>query len=68
MPDGEPLIIHGAVLPLAWRGHLAAAVFRPVGDDTRCALEALGFAVATVPEEPGDTAPPELAELLRGAA
>ena len=68
MPDGEPLIVDGAVLPLAWRTHLAAAVFRPVGNDTRAAAEALGFAVTTVPEEPGDSPPAELAEMLRGAA
>jgi hypothetical protein len=68
LPDGEPLIVDGAVLSLAWRTHLAAAVFGPVRDETRAALEALGFTVATVPDEPGDTPPPELAELLRGAA
>jgi Lhr-like helicase len=68
LPDGEPLIVDGAVLSLAWRTHLAAAVFGPVRDETRAALEALGFTVATVPDEPGDTPPPELVELLRGAA
>jgi hypothetical protein len=68
LPDGEPLIVDGAVLPFAWRAHLAAAVFGPIGNDTRAALDALGFEVATVPEEPGDTPPPELAEMLRGAA
>jgi hypothetical protein len=68
LPDGEPLIVDGAVLPLAWRTHLAAAVFGPVGNDTRAAAEALGFAVTTVPEEPGDSPPAELAEMLRGAA
>jgi hypothetical protein len=68
LPDGEPLIIHGAALPLAWRAHLAAAVFGPVGDDIRCALDALGFMVATVPDEPGDTPPTELAEMLGSAA
>jgi hypothetical protein len=68
LPDGEPLIVNGAVLPLAWRAHLAAAVFGPVGNDTRAAVEALGFVVTTVPDEPGDTPPPELAEMLRGAA
>jgi hypothetical protein len=68
LPDSEPLIVDGALLPLAWRAHLAAAVFRPVGHDTRAALDALGFAVATVPDEPGDTPPPELAEMLRGAS
>jgi hypothetical protein len=68
LPDGEPLIIDGAVLPLAWRAHLAAAAFEPVGDGARAALEALGFAVITVPDEPGDTPLPQLAEMLRGAA
>jgi DEAD/DEAH box helicase len=68
LPDGEPLIVNGAVLPLAWRAHLAAAVFGPVADETRAAAEALGFTVATVPDEPGDAPPPELAEMLRGAA
>jgi hypothetical protein len=68
LPDGEPLIVDGAVLPLAWRAHLAAAVFGPVGNDTRAAIEALGFMVMTVPDEPGDTPPPELADMLRGAA
>jgi Lhr-like helicase len=68
LPDGEPLIIDGAVLPLAWRAHLTAAVSGPVGEDTRAALEALGFTVATVPDEPGDMPPPELAGLLRGVA
>jgi Lhr-like helicase len=68
LPDGEPLIVDGAVLPLAWRAHLTAAAFEPVADGIRAALEALGFAVATVPEEPGEAPPPELAAMLRGAA
>jgi Domain of unknown function (DUF1998)/Helicase conserved C-terminal domain len=68
LPDREPLVIDGAVLPLAWRAHLAAAAFEPVGDAARAALEARGFAVVTVPGEPGDALPPELAEMLRGAA
>ena len=66
-PDSEALIVDGAVLPLAWRTHLAAATFGPLGDDTRAALEALGFAVTMVPEEPGNTPPLELAAMLRGA-
>jgi hypothetical protein len=68
LPDGEPLVIDGAVLPLAWRAHLAAAAFGPVAHGVRAALEALGFGVITVPDEPGDTPPPELAEMLQGAA
>jgi hypothetical protein len=58
--------VDGAVLPLTWRAHLAAAAFAPVGDGARSALEALGFSVATIPDKPGDAPPPELAEMLRG--
>jgi Lhr-like helicase len=68
LPDAEPLTVNGTALPLAWRAHLAAAAFEPVGDETRDALEALGFAVAMVPNEPGDTPPPALAEMLGGSA
>jgi hypothetical protein len=68
LPDAEPLTVDGAVLPLAWRAHLAAAAFEPVGDVTRAALEARGFVVITVSDEPGDAPPPQLAEVLRGAA
>jgi hypothetical protein len=68
LPDGEPLIVDGTVLPLAWRAQLAAATFEPVGDEMRAALEARGFVVAMVPTEPSDTPPPELAEMLGGAA
>jgi hypothetical protein len=32
----------------------------------RAELDALGFAVATIPEKPGETPPPELAEMLGG--
>jgi hypothetical protein len=50
LPDSEPLVIDGTVLPLAWRAHLAAAAFEPVEDAARAALEARGFAVVTVPD------------------
>ena len=66
-PDREPLAVAGAVIPLAWRAYLAAATFEPVGADTHAALEALGFSVATVPDEPGDTPPSELADMLGGS-
>lgn len=66
-PDREPLAVAGAVIPLAWRAYLAAATFEPVGADTRAALDARGFTVATVPDEPGETPPPELAEMLGGS-
>jgi Domain of unknown function (DUF1998) len=68
LPDGEPLTVDGAVLPLTWRGHLTAAAFGHVSDHARAAAEALGYTVATLPQEPGDTPPAELAELLGGTA
>lgn len=64
LPDAEPLVLDGAALPLAWRGYRAAAAFEPLPDEMRAELDARGFAVATVPESPGETPPPELAELL----
>jgi Lhr-like helicase len=67
IPDSEPLIVNGATLPLAWRGYLAAATFVPLPDEMRAELGARGFAVTTVPENPGETPPRELAEMLGGA-
>src|SRR5216683_7735303 len=34
----------------------------PIGDGARAAVEALGFTLATVPDEPGDTPPPRSEE------
>jgi hypothetical protein len=64
IPDSEPLIVNGVTLPLAWRGYLTAATFGSLPDEMRAELDARGFAVATVPESPGETPPPELAALL----
>ena len=66
-PDRAPLALAGAVIPLAWRAYLAAATFEPVDADTRAALEARGFTVTTVPDEPGETPPPELSEMFGGS-
>ena len=64
-PDKEPLTIEGsASLPLAWRNHLAAAAIGSLDDTARARAEALGFAVAVLPESPGDAPPPELIELF----
>jgi Lhr-like helicase len=63
-PDRDPLKVDGATLPLAWRTHLAAAAIGSVDDEARAAAEALGFAVAVLPEAPGDAPPPQLVELL----
>jgi hypothetical protein len=63
-PDGAPLTINGITLPLAWRTRLAAAAIGSVDDKVRKAAEALGFAVAILPEAPGDTPPPQLVDLL----
>jgi hypothetical protein len=67
-PDGEPLVIEGVTLPLAWRTHLAAAAIDKIDDATRAAADALGFAVAIVPRKPGDAPPPQLVELLGAKA
>ena len=68
VPDGDPLQVGGAVLPLAWRAHLTAAAIGRLESETRAEAEALGYAVATLPEAPGEMPPPELVELLGGAA
>jgi hypothetical protein len=51
-------------LPLAWRTRLAAAAIGSVDEQVRKTAEALGFAVAVLPEAPGDAPPPQLVELL----
>ncbi len=67
-PDGTPLTVEGTNLPLAWRTRLAAAAIGPVDDQARKAAEALGFAVAILPEAPGDAPPPQLVDLLGQSA
>jgi hypothetical protein len=63
-PDREPLSVNGAILPLAWRAHLAAAAVGSLDPKTRADAEALGFTIALLAEKPGDTPPRELVELL----
>jgi hypothetical protein len=63
-PDGSPLTAEGINLPLAWRTRLAAAAIGSVDEQVRKAAEALGFAVAILPEAPGDAPPPQLVDLL----
>jgi hypothetical protein len=63
-PDAAPLTLNGTTLPLAWRTRLAVAAIGSVDDQARKAAEALGFAVAILPEAPGDTPPPQLVDLL----
>ena len=67
-PDGEPLGIDGITLPLVWRSRLAVASVQPLAAEAHTALEALGFAVVTVPENPGAAPPPELVALLGAEA
>ena len=57
-----------AVLPLAWRGHAAAATFGPVGDKVVAEAETLGYMVVALPEHPGENPPDALTEILRGTA
>jgi Lhr-like helicase len=63
-PDGDPLTVEGTAMPLAWRTRLAAAAIGSVDKQARAAAEALGFAVAILPEVPGDVPPPQLVDLL----
>jgi hypothetical protein len=67
-PDGAPLTINGITLPLTWRTHLAVAAIGSVDDQARAAAEELGFAIAILPETPGDAPPPQLIDLLGQSA
>jgi hypothetical protein len=67
-PDKEPLKVHGAVLPLAWRTHLTAAATAELDASVRAAAEAQGYVIAILPPEPGDTAPQQLVDLLGASA
>jgi hypothetical protein len=67
-PDAEPLAVSGTHLPIAWRSHLAAAAIGAVDDETRVVAEALGYAIAVLPEQPGEQPPAELIDLLGGNA
>jgi hypothetical protein len=67
-PDNEPLKVNGAVLPIAWHAHRAAAAIGAVDEKTRAGAEALGYAITVLPEAPGESPPPELVELLGASA
>jgi hypothetical protein len=64
VPDVEPLKVNGTILPIAWHAHRAAAAIGAVDEKTRAGAEALGYAVAVLPEAPGDQPPAGLVELL----
>jgi Lhr-like helicase len=63
-PDAEPLKVNGIVLPMAWRSHLVAAAIGAVDPETRAGAESLGYAVAVLPEAPGEVPPAELIALF----
>jgi hypothetical protein len=67
-PDAEPLVVNGTLLPIAWHAHLAVAAIGAVDAETRAGAEALGYAVAVLPEVPGEKPPAELVDLLGGSA
>jgi hypothetical protein len=64
LPDSSPLQVAGVALSLVWRGFLAAALPGRLNGDLKEAVEALGFSIVALPEEPGDMPPAELLELL----
>ena len=55
-------------MPLAWRTRLAAAAFAALDEQAHAAAEAMGYAVAIIPELPGDAPPPQLIDLLGQSA
>lgn len=64
-PDGEPLKINGATLPIAWRAYLVtASIGTSVDTETRSRLEALGYTTIMLPKTPGVAAPEDLQELF----
>jgi len=63
-PDTQPLHVEGISLLLVWRSRLTVASVQPLAPGALAALEALGFAVVTVPATPGVAPPPELVALL----
>lgn len=67
-PHGDPLTVDAAIFPLVWPEHRVAAAVGPIGQETYAAASDLGFDVVALSEEPGDTPPLELVELLGGAA
>lgn len=64
MPDPTPLTVGGISLPLVWRAHLLAAVVGDPSARLRADADTLGFTVVALPNEPGDSPPTELLELL----
>jgi Lhr-like helicase len=64
LPDRESLSVNGTNVPFAWRARLAAAAIGSIDPKALADAEALGFAVALLPEKPGETPPPELVALL----
>jgi hypothetical protein len=67
-PDREPLNLNGTTVPLAWRTRLAAASFAALDEQASAAVEAMGYAVAIIPQAPGDAPPPQLVDLLGQSA
>ena len=65
-PDEKPLVVGGTTLPLVWRGHyVAAAVAQPAPTVVAVASER-GFSLVEIPEQPDNSPPPQLSELLGG--
>jgi hypothetical protein len=58
----------GISMPLAWRERLAIAAIGSIDERTRTEAEALGFAVAVLPDAPEQAPPPQLIDLLGASA
>ena len=64
MPDAEPLMVEGVSLPYVWRSHLVCVTTDQLSDAVQSRIEALGYALATLPKAPGTEPPDELLSLM----
>ena len=62
-PDAQPISASGVDVPYVWRDMLIAAMPGTPSSETRDTLEARGFTLVALPDEPGDDPPPELKDL-----
>jgi hypothetical protein len=63
-PDTTPLRVGDDSLALVWRSALVAACVGHPPGGLSAAVEALGFTLVDLPEQPGETPPKTLLDLL----
>ncbi len=67
-PHGEALTVQNRDIRFVWRSHRVAADIGPIPGDIASAADAIGFALISLPDEPAETPPADLAELLGSAS